>query len=236
MAVEEPRSCGYRKVGGLYICSDPAGQMSCDRIPYELEVCPVCGSGIKFSRSITWIDWNQYAKDHGRLEKCIDSDNCPVCFPSMQHQPYGIIWVGERFYSVEDFIQEAVYMGISRRIPFGGKTPSGPNKLKLGETWLLFAFKNYFEKGKDEKGNEIYNGGVFYAAKPTRLEYLIWEKDATHDLVESLEKRNITPIIIPDGDSDHDPETPLVTDESIQVRARHNAYFNSLRSKLKGSK
>ena len=40
MAVEAARGCGWRKVGGLYLCSPPGIHVQCDRLPYDLKVCP----------------------------------------------------------------------------------------------------------------------------------------------------------------------------------------------------
>jgi len=60
--------------------------------------------------------------------------------------------------------------------------------------------------------------GVFYAFKPQRVELLIWKSQAVPEYLEDLAKRNITPIIIPDGDVDHDPHTPLkLKDEELSL-------------------
>jgi len=45
--------------------------------------------------------------------------------------------------------------------------------------------------------------GIFCAFIPKRVEKLIWKNQATPEELEKLEKRGITPVIIPDGDSDH---------------------------------
>lgn len=45
--------------------------------------------------------------------------------------------------------------------------------------------------------------GIFCAFIPKRIEKLIWESKATPEDLDKLEKRGITPIIIPDGDNDH---------------------------------
>jgi len=55
MAQESKRGCGYRKVGGLYLVGDGIF-VPCDRLPYLLETCPVCGHGIHFTRSMTEIN------------------------------------------------------------------------------------------------------------------------------------------------------------------------------------
>ena len=37
MAVEAARSCGYRKVGGLYLVGGGSIIRQCDRLPYKIE-------------------------------------------------------------------------------------------------------------------------------------------------------------------------------------------------------
>jgi len=166
MAVEAVRGCGYRKVGGLYLCGEGLS-MVCDRLPYELKVCPVCGSGVKFSRGFAWLNWLKYAGGHE--EPCHDVGNkCPVCHPLTVDQPYGLLWVGESFYTPESFIQEVLQMGVSRRIA------AIPKNLKLGETWILFAHIRACGEKRDEAGKVEGIPGVFYAFRPQRLELLIW--------------------------------------------------------------
>ncbi|GAI07705.1 unnamed protein product [marine sediment metagenome] len=55
MAVEERRGCGFRKVGGMYLCGEYISS-PCDRMPFPLTVCPVCGQGIKVSRGFTEVN------------------------------------------------------------------------------------------------------------------------------------------------------------------------------------
>jgi len=244
MAIEAERGCGFRKVGGLYLCGSGHG-MDCDRLPYELKICPVCGSGVKFSRGFQWLDWNRYAGSH-HLEETIStivichcSVVCPVCYPEI-NQPYGLLWVGESFYTPKLFIQEAMQMGVSRRIA------AIPKNLKLGVTWVLFAHKHVVEKlvvesvqeawdevrqGKTpELGESIKVPGVFYAFRPQSVELLIWKSEATPEHLAELTKKNITPIIIPDGDVDHDPQTSL----KPTVEEKDKLLFDSLRHRLGG--
>ena len=229
MAVEKMRGCGYRKVGGLYLCGEGIS-MSCDRLPYELKVCPVCGNGIKFSRGFQWINWMKYAGPH--YGECSDTELCPICYPDAEYQPYGLLWVGESYYTPESFIQEAIQMGVSRRIA------AVPRKLKLGETWVLFAHmtacgtRKVFEEGSTVPHEEKVPG-VFYAFRPTRIEKLIWESEAKPEYLEDLQKNNITPVIIPDGDPDHDPNTKLIPDETERLKLQNEKFFSELRSKLR---
>lgn len=243
MAIEAERGCGYRKVGGLYLCGGGHG-MECDRLPYELKICPVCGSGVKFSRGFQWLNWDRYAGNHHLEETehlisakviCHCNMACPVCYPEI-NQLYGLLWVGESFYTPQSFIQEAIQVGVSRRIA------AVPKNLKLGKTWVLFAHKHLIEppdmgeqledliaQGQAGMKNEKLPG-VFYAFRPQSLELLIWESQATPDYLAELEKKRITLIIIPDGDVDHDPRTSL----KPKAEEKDKLLFNSLREKLRG--
>ncbi len=152
MAVEEVRGCGYRKVGGMYLCGEYIS-VSCDRLPMPLIICPVCGQGIKVSRGFTEINpyrlWGPHdselenkvypnypaareAVDQGK-HRCHDHIRpCHVCDP--QDQPAYIMLVGAGNYKTpEDFQDEAHHMGISKRIPF---IPKG---LELGKTVIYLA-------------------------------------------------------------------------------------------------
>ena len=208
MAVEAERHCGFRKVGGLYLCGE-GFSIICDRLPYELKTCPTCGSGVKFSRGFQWLDWMEYAAIHeGVVEpgrKCMCHDVCPVCWPGNKPQPYGLLWVGEEFYTPANFVSEALNMGISRRIP------AVPRNLKLGETWVLLAhIRACGERASEEPPFAMEPvHGVFYAFRPQRVELLIWESQAVPGYLEELEKKHITPVLIPNNDPDHDPKTPL---------------------------
>lgn len=234
MAVEQVRGCGYRKVGGLYLCGGGAS-MDCDRLPYELVVCPVCGAGVKFTRGFTWLDWDRYAGKHHMQETehlisaktvCFCPRVCPVCWPGDQPKPYGLLWVGEQFYTPQSFIQEALQMGVSKRIA------AIPKNLKLGETWVLFAHKSACGERRREEPPFSLEGipGIFYAFRPQRLELLVWKPEFTHEKAVELEKKHITPIIIPNGDVDHDPRTSLMPKDEEKAEL----LFETLRNSLKG--
>jgi len=202
--------------------------MDCDRLPYELEVCPVCGNGIKFTRGWTWIDWDAYAGSHRLGDKCSDElyPFCPICEPDEHSQPYGLLWVGEVFYTPENFIQEAIQMGVSRRIA------AVPKNLKLGETWVLFAHIRACGERKDEEDKVEGIPGVFYAFRPQFLELLVWESEATEDKLAELEHRGIRPVIIPDGDVDHDPNTKLKMTEGERSQAEFTRDMQRIRKSL----
>ncbi len=236
MSVEAMRGCGYRKVGGLYLCGG-GKDTQCDRLPYELVLCPTCGAGVKFTRGWTWLDWYGYAGEHsarqgglpsnvggGVFSECSCPPMCPVCCPAIytpllaqDKKVYGLLWVGEASYTPKTFTQEALTMGVSRRIA------AVPKNLKLGETWVLFAHKKLIRKHTEPDGSNEDVPGIFYVFRPTSLELLIWESQAKPEYLEDLAKRNITPIIIPDGDEDHHPDTKakISADDREDVSARN---------------
>ncbi len=234
MAVEMPRGCGYRKVGGLYLVGG-GYTISCDRLPFELKECEVCGSGIHFTRGFQWINWLRYA---GKHSPCVCREGCPICNPDKytptgivdDKRVYGLLWVGESFYTPEEFTKEAALMGVSRRIA------AFPRRLKLGETWVLFAHLSACGTRTtiDEEGKEHKDGipGVFYAFCPQRVEKLLWESEARPEILEDLEKSNITPVLIPDGDLDHDPKTPLKISPEEREQKQNSLLFQQLRDKL----
>ena len=228
MAVEAARGCGYREVGGLYLVG--AGTLkSCDRLPYELELCPTCGNGIKFTRGFTWLDWYKYAGVHRQQDvTCRDTSACSVCDPFLKQSPYGLLWVGEQSYTPKSFINEALVMGVSRRIA------AVPRKLKLGETWVLLAHKSACgerrELQEDDTLKKVGIPGVFYAFLPQQVDYLIWESDATENRLDELEHKDITPVIIPDGDKDHDPKQKTTVNKSLRANAETSVAIARVRS------
>lgn len=207
MAIEKKRACGYRKVGGLYLVVDDAGE-GCHRLPAPLDVCPTCNSGIKQSRGWTWIDGGALFNP-----ACIQKDDsltfagfdalthrhcvrCPICFPSrFLTDRCGLLWIGERFYpSTVHFVMEATMLGISKRIA------AIPRGFKPGKTWVLLAHPKACTGG----GCGIERRpGIFRVFIPSRIEKLITQSDATAETLARLKQQNITPVIVPDDDPDH---------------------------------
>jgi hypothetical protein len=127
--------------------------------------------------------------------------------------------VGERYYSPQSFVQEAMELGVSKRIP------AIPRKLQLGKTVVYLAHKKAVEVREplavqaamsivegvdnpqmrllDSEKKPEYRLGVFCSFVPQRVEKLIWKSEATEETLENLRKRGIDPVIIPDGDKDH---------------------------------
>lgn len=230
MAVEKARGCGYRKVGGVYLVGS-GSPVSCDRLPYEIVNCPTCGGGLKFSRAFTWLDWVKYAGNHDGCKENWDTPQpCPVCFPSPSYeQPYMLLWVGEHHYSPEEFIRESLQMGISRRIPIKERLPLN---LHIGSTWVLFAHKHVIPF-KDEDNKDAFKPAVFSVFRPSRVEKLIWESEATQERIDDLDKHGITAVVIPDGDKDHDPLTPVGLKAEEKAEHSNKMFFESLRNRVR---
>jgi len=196
--IEQARGCGYRSVGGLYIRGTGIA-VGCDRIPYLLECCPVCGSGIKFIRGYQMIDWFKFAGIH---EPCKDKHKCPICMPE-EAVKHAIMWVGDKYYSPSSFIEESQKQGICKRIA------SVPKDVKIGETWILLAHKkagaqmvpdddktNGNETLTDPPMKEIQVPAVFYAFRPTHVELIITKWQARKKkFIEDLRKRGITLVV-----------------------------------------
>ena len=231
MAVEKVRGCGYRKVGGLYLIG---GIMNapCDRLPITLTVCETCGAGIKVGKGFTKINpfklWGNHPMetvtpisglvtvdkgDNAELRmQCHDPESCYVCYPT---DGVGFIMrCGEKFYTMDSFMNEARAMGVSKRIPFI------PRELKVGETPIFLVHKKAGWKYEDvpdgkngQKRMVVPCDGIFSAFIPMRIEQLVWEKDIKgkkgQQLIKDLEKRGITPVVIPNKERGgvHDPNS-----------------------------
>jgi hypothetical protein len=206
MAVEAKRGCGYRKVGGLYMVGGGIG-IPCDRLPFELTVCPCCSQGIKQARGWTWVDVAQLFQGphltkalEGDLIPCgCEGNFCPLCANPESLGKAGLLWIGEKFYKTPDqFVQEGVNLGFSRRIK------AVPQGFKVGETWVLLAHaKAVRTPAVDPQSDATYKPGIFYVWLPQRLEKIVLESARGTEEIEALERRGITPVFVPDDDKDH---------------------------------
>lgn len=195
MSLEPRRGCGYRRLNKLYLVGEGLA-MGCHRLPMNIpEVCPVCNSGIKFSRGWTWINPKELFGECEEKDKdyqCHRID-CKICFPP---ELIGLMFVGLE-YTPQSFILEAEQLGVSKAI---GTIPKG---LELGKTWVYLAHKKGSKKTiEDEKTStgkkEIVCPAIFYAFRPKRVEMLIKKSDVTEEKLEKLKKRNITHVIVDD--------------------------------------
>lgn len=143
---EQKRGCGARRWHGTYLVGTGL-TVKCDRLPIPLEVCPTCGEGLKFSRNPRQIDAFKMFGVHGAViqgffEACpeasapeaIPESWCYVCRPPSDVPSY-ITGVGERHYSPESFVKEAMEMGVSKRIP------AIPRNLVVGKSVVFLSHK-----------------------------------------------------------------------------------------------
>lgn len=196
-SIEPRRGCGYRQLNKLYLVGTGVAIL-CHRLPLNIpEICPVCRSGVKFSRGWTWINAKELFGDC--REK--DTDNschevgCKICFPP---EKVGLMFVGQE-YTPQSFRLEAEQLGVSKAI---GAIPKG---LELGKTWVYLAHKKAgwrvmipYESERPLSDNVVDCPAVFHAFVPVRIEMLIKKSDATDEELEKLKNRNITPITVDD--------------------------------------
>lgn len=220
---EPKRSCGFRQVGKLYLIGEGIKHI-CPSLPLPLEPCEICGYAPAQYRDFTWVP-KAYFKalklKHPTGEPC--NPNCPICYPegSNTQEKYGLMWVGQKYYTPEDFIAEDQKMGISKAIK------QKPKGLILGESWVLLAhpqaiaghedprFQEAFGRWMNEgqKGKEPQppnTPGIFYAFKPTRLEVLVYKSQSTPKRIADLESKGITPVIVDDEHKAHTRKTRKV--------------------------
>lgn len=209
MAVEARRGCGYRKVGGLYLVGSGGG-IACDRLPIELCVCPTCGTGIKQTRGWTWVDTAallggnhmvpppyNHNDSHPEPIPCGCNIICPLCHNVGSMGKSGLLWIGMQFYpTIEAFEMEAKSLGISRRIT------ALPRGFKLGESWVMFAHARGIIKATGDLTAK-YVPAIFRVWKPERIERIYTESARGSEDVLADEKRGITPVFVPDNDTDH---------------------------------
>jgi len=217
MAVEARRGCGYRKVGGTYLVGGGIG-VPCDRMPFELGICPCCSAGVKPALGWTWIRPGLLFQGPHRiaaqltspnsLEWCLDTKiGCWLCQSPGQFEKAGLLWIGGSFYkSPAEFLREGIGMGFSRRIK------SIPRGFKIG-TPVFLAHRKTIERPvtlEDIEANPKLKGeligsfpGIFYVWIPQRIEKIFNESERGSEDVQDAEKRGIVPIFVPDDDPDH---------------------------------
>jgi len=212
----------------------------CDRIPFPLTTCPVCGGGIKIGRAFTEINPLRMFGLHDSQVTVFEEDpavtgsvtkfNCQdpirpcwLCDPT--EDPAFLMLVGEKFYPTpEDFMNEGVAQGVSKRIPFI------PKNLQVGKTVIYLAHHKAVavtepallqhamncmeaeETGQPrllETGKVSMSLGIFTAFVAQKIEKLYWQSELdamTDEHKADLAARGISPVGIPDGDKDHDPK------------------------------
>ncbi len=178
---EGRRGCGYRQAGGLYLRSDGIPS-DCGILPIPLHVCPTCHGGIKPARSWTWINFRKLVT--GAI--CRTPARCGNC-PSSKIEMAGLLWIGKKYYTPREWLEESHAMGVSRRIP----NNNVPKNFKLGETWVAVAHQKAIESPFVFGVEPEWSPAIFHLFKPTRLEYVVRGNESEKKL-DAMEKRGIT--------------------------------------------
>lgn len=182
---EHRRGCGFRQPGGIYLVADGLGA-PCGRLPMALDVCPTCGHGIKHSRGWTWVEPAVLfeAAPCASGGPWTNFGDCPACPLGDGHELMvegvraGLLWVGAKHYTPGEFTDEAVRMGVSRKVK------AVPKGFELGTTWVLLAHSGAMPDG---------GPGVFSAFRPRAIEYVV-HGDETEEQLKRLRDRGITPV------------------------------------------
>lgn len=94
-------------------------------------------------------------------------------------------------------------MGLSKRVPH---IPRGFDK---ENAFILFAHPQAVRETIKNSGDlferDTYKPGIFLAVSGAKVEFevLLYESEATPDVVQHCEKRGIKVVLVPDGDVDH---------------------------------
>ncbi len=207
-AVEAKRGCGYRQLDGKYLVGTGI-QFFCDRLPMPVpDLCPTCNEGLRHTRATRKINALKLWGEHDPCTEQRDKPGtlnfllppCYVCHP-LESTAY-LMGVGKNHYPTpKDFIDEAITLGVSKRIP------TVPKDIELGKTVVFLTHKKALLcQEKDEKGNDQYQTGVIYAFVVTRVEQIVKQSEL-ESVRKKLEKRGITPVGVPDDDPDHCPKS-----------------------------
>jgi len=218
---ESKRGCGFRQVGKLYLMGEGIAH-ACPSLPLQFNECECCGYAPSFYRDFQWIKKAYIKHTRKPTGKACDPE-CPVCYGVNEQVEYGLMWVGRRFYTPQEFIEEDKSMGICKAIK---QIPKG---LTLGETWIMIAHPKAIIDNSDPRYKEKHEywvtrgidegepepqppsyPGIFYAFKPTRIEMLVYESQATPEYLQDLEAKGITPIIVLDKHKAHSRRTRTV--------------------------
>lgn len=208
--VESERGCGYRTVGGVYLCSS-AGDAVCDALPVVIDSCPCCDFNVKQSRSMQPVHVGYLAsklKDH----TCNESFKCPVCYFVNEYpfhktlrkvdkkklrvpEVFYLMFVSRNFYSPKSFIEEAKTLGISKRI-----APNClPKKFRVGKDFVFLAHRDVPFVAKLEAGSlvaePVYKRAIFHVFRPDRLELLLW-KGTSSETIREYEDAGYTVVLV----------------------------------------
>ena len=231
MSQEPKRGCGFRRVGGTYLVGEGIFT-PCDRLPMEIKQCPCCGRLIKVGRSLEQFNPHLYFQDHRNCEEG-GFVRCIVCKPADANAFIQMVGV-ESYPTADSFLEEAHRLGISRRVNWKkipkdfkvGESPiylAHPYGLEITLDPAVFPVADVLPGFEDDKSKKKrkrninqprlldaarveMKPAVFMVFVPKKVERIMWESDATDDVVEKLAKQGFTVVKIKDGDPDHAPK------------------------------
>lgn len=227
----QTRGCGNRVMGGLYLFFDLSTVEVCRNLPLPLPpACPCCGEEIIQCRGLKMVNPQKLLPKGKNPCSPHSQSQCPVCYPS--DKPAVLMWVGAEFYTPNQFSQEALTIGISKRIA------KKPGSLKIGD-WVYFAHPKAIRVGQsvfDEEGVDTKRvphsetkPGIFVVARLSALHKIINEEKAKDEkFIQNLEDQGITPVI----EEEPEKENPnlktflhiLITDTTPRDRLRGISY------------
>ena len=221
---EPRRGCGYREVGKLYLVGPDSGYV-CPSLPLLFKPCKCCGYYPPQYRDYQWLN-KSYIREIREPTGQACHPICPVCYPGTNPQNrYGLMWVGRKFYTPQEFLDEIIGQEVSKAIK---QIPKG---LVLGETWVLLAHPEAYVDSSDDGYVQAHGDwlvecsrlkmdeekppepqaptypGVISAFTPQRIEMLIYQSDASPDYIMELEEKGITVIVVPDEYDGHRRKT-----------------------------
>ena len=175
----------------------------------------LAGSGIK-----TRQEQCSYCRGSGRFLEagpCLSCDrgtltrstacshgNCSVCPMGGGAEPKtGLLWIGDKFYSPQSFLDESHQMGVSRRLP------NVPNDFVAGRTWVLCAHRKGITEPCPDKSPFPHPGdcpgcegtgkhhvpAIFAAFKSETIEYVVKGTETKEELL-SMHRRGIQPVYV----------------------------------------
>lgn len=214
MAIEPRRACNFRKIGAYYLVG-PALTATCDRIPLAIPTCSTCGETLRPNRGYAIIKPNLLWGLHGGALGCPDRNRSvidPVCTPP--DRAY-LMWVGERYYTPESFLEEARQLGVSKRI----RTP--PKGFVPNLHWVFLAHRKAIPNagatavqaalplGLPEVEASQWKPGVFCVFMPTAIELIVSQEQANNPVfMLALNNENVRPVVVPTDDLDHQGPVP----------------------------
>lgn len=193
---------------GIYLMGELLSPGVCELLPWSLNTCPCCGGGIKFARawtSITPASLFVPGENHPPCLKRLsrfelqelreqfpdfpdpllekwsshDHDLCPLCNPPKG--VHGLMWAGHAHYTAQSFTQEALEMGVSKRLP------SIPRDLEIGRTVVYVA---HIKACGDFLAGQEMTPGVFMAFRPTHIDIVVDDEGDIPDRAINLVKRH----------------------------------------------